>query len=489
MYREGAEVSEIMVNYKYVTLKKEIKPLKKIGLLLLIVLIITNMLSASVFSSEASEQMQAVWIATVYNIDFPSVKNDPEAQKKEYLQRLDQLEAVGINAVFVQVRPKADALYSSAINPWSDILTGTQGADPGYDPLGFMVEEAHKRGMQFHAWLNPYRVTTSGTDLNALAWNHPARNHPDWVLYHNGALYYNPEKEGVKNHIVETIQEIVLNYDVDGIVFDDYFYPSNYPLPQGEGRDGLVANERRSHVNAMVERVHGVIKATKANVLFGISPSGIWKNQSSDPTGSNTAGNESYYSVYADTRTWIQNGWIDYVSPQIYWEIGHKVANYETLVKWWSNEVKDTNVHLYISQCLYKESVAGQITSQLQMSQMYPEIGGSIYYNMKNLLADTGGCKTKIKAYNNENAYVAQEVSSQLPASANETNAFSDVLTGTVTANRLNVRSGAGQQHGILCCVTNGTTVKILNENAGWYEVEFSDGLTGWVSRDYIKMK
>ena len=298
--------------------------MRKIISLFALIGLIVSTIAIQVFASTHSQDVRAVWISTVYNLDYPSTKNNEQAQKQEFIQILDTLQGIGINTVVVQVRPKADALYASTINPWSDVLTGTQGKNPGYDPLSFMIEEAHKRNMSIHAWLNPYRVTTSGTDLSTLSLTHPARLNPSWVITHNNALYYNPEVSEVKQHIVDTVVEIVKNYDVDGIHFDDYFYPSNYPLPTGETKDGVVANMRRSHVNDMISKVGAAIKKTNPKVVFGVSPSGIWKNDLSDITGSNTSGSESYYSVYADTRTWIQNEWIDYVVPQIYWETDRK---------------------------------------------------------------------------------------------------------------------------------------------------------------------
>jgi uncharacterized lipoprotein YddW (UPF0748 family) len=366
---------------------------------LLLVIIFVSNVSADASLANKQTNMQAVWMATVLNIDFPSTKNNIAAQKKEYTEKLDKLKAIGINTIVVQVRPKADALYKSNINPWSDVLTGIQGKNPGYDPMTFMIEEAHKRGMTFHAWLNPYRITTSGTNLGILYATHPAKLHPEWVIKCNNALYYNPELEGVKSHIVETVKEIVKNYNIEAIDFDDYFYPSNYPLPKGEGKNGKVANNRRQNINDMIKRVSMAIKSTKKNVLFGISPAGIWKNSTSDSTGSNTSGNESYYSIYADTRSWIKNQWIDYIAPQIYWETGNKSADYETLVKWWSNEVKGTNVKLYISQGIYNEVVAKQIDVQLKINRKYSQVGGSFYYGLKSLLGDTEECKKKISAF------------------------------------------------------------------------------------------
>jgi uncharacterized lipoprotein YddW (UPF0748 family) len=345
-----------------------------------------------------TKETRAVWIATIYSLNFPNVRNDIEAQKNQYIQYLDELKDMGINTIVFQVRPKADAFYKSSINPWSEFLTGTQGQDPGYDPLEFMIEETHKRGMEFHAWLNPYRVTTKGqTNLNALSKNHPARLHPDWILEYDNALYYNPELEDVRNHIVDTVKEIVSNYNVDAIHFDDYFYPSNYPLPDGEYGDGEADNHRRDNINKMVAAVHNAIKEINSDVKFGISPSGIWKNSSSDSTGSNTNGYEAFYSVAADSRAWIKNGWIDYIVPQIYWETGNRAADYETLVNWWSNEVKGTNVKLYVGHGVYKDVVANEIDTQMQINTKYPEVSGSFYYGVQNILDNVNGCKDKIQ--------------------------------------------------------------------------------------------
>ena len=214
------------------------------------------------------------------------------------------------------------------------------------------------------------------------------------------AKQHSQEKESVKNLIVYTVYEIIAKYKVDGIVFDDYFYPSKYPLPEGESRDGEIANMRREHINNMIKRVHELIEETRPEVLFGVSPAGIWKNNSSDSTGSATSGNEAYYSNCADVRTWIENEWVDYVSPQIYWSIGTAAADYETLVKWWANEVDGTGVKLWISQAVYRESVASQMDEQLAINKKYPAVTGSMYYNVSHLLGDTGGCQSQIAEFN-----------------------------------------------------------------------------------------
>lgn len=348
--------------------------------------------------AEAAEQeMRAAWISTVYSADYPSVTNDIAAQKAEFTQKLDKMQALGLNTAVVQVRPKGDAFYESALNPWSAVLTGMQGQDPGYDPMAFMIEEAHKRGMEFHAWMNPYRITTSGTDLAALSADNMARQHPDWILTYNNAMYYDPAREEVKQYICDSVAEILENYDVDAIHFDDYFYPSNYPLPEGEDGEGMTATIRRSHVNDLIERVYRTIKNTDASVEFGISPMGVWKNSTSDPAGSATKGSEGYYVVFGDAKCWVEEGWVDYIVPQIYWERGNASADYETLVKWWSDVVAGTDVKLYIGQGIYKDVVAGEIAEQLKINEKY-DADGSFFFSLRDLLENRQGCATALQA-------------------------------------------------------------------------------------------
>ena len=356
-----------------------------------------NLTGTAAFGEE--KEMRAVWMATVSNIDFPVAGSTANEQKKEFSDKLDALQAIGINAVMVQVRPKSDALYRSRINPWSDVLTGVQGENPGYDPLEYMVEEAHNRGIELHAWLNPYRITTSGqTDLELLCEGHPAKVHPDWIIEHNGALYYNPAKEEVKRYISDTVGEIVENYNVDGIHFDDYFYPAYYPLPAGEDKDGKEANARRQHVNDMVEMVYHRIKSINKNVQFGISPNGIYKNEETGVYGSVIRGYQSYYEVYADSKAWIDKGIIDYIAPQIYWESNHATAAYESVVRYWLDMVKGTNVKLYIGEAAYKDNTAAEMKSHIDFCRKTNVVAGSIFYNVTNLLANRKGVKDTIKS-------------------------------------------------------------------------------------------
>ena len=368
--------------------------------LLCIALGMTTIAVQEVYAADAAD-MRAVWISTVYSADYPSVTNNEAAQKAEFIEKLEQAQALGMNTVVVQVRPKGDAFYESDLNPWSAVLTGVQGVDPGYDPMGFMIQETHKRGMEFHAWMNPYRITTSGTDLAALSADNMARQHPDWILTYNNAMYYNPANEDVKDYICDTVEEIVENYDVDAIHFDDYFYPSNYPLPEGEDRDGVTANERRDHVNDLIKQVYRTIKKADSSVEFGISPMGIWKNSTSDPDGSATRGTEGYYSVFGDAKTWVEKGWVDYIVPQIYWEQGNAYADYETLVRWWSDVVKGTGVDLYIGHGIYKDVVASEIEEQLKVNEKY-NVSGSFFFSLRDLLNNRQGCADAVKAYYEE---------------------------------------------------------------------------------------
>lgn len=350
--------------------------------------------STTIFALADQKEMRAAWISTVYNMDWPTTKNNPTKQKQEYINLLDSLKSVGINTVVVQVRPTADAFYKSDINPWSKYLTGTQGKNPGYDPLPFLIDEAHKRGMEFHAWFNPYRITTDTTDLNKLAKNHPARLHPDWVLtYKNSkynALLYNPGLPEVRKHVVDTVREVVRNYDIDGVHFDDYFYrdgmndDATYKKFAKDGQSK--ANWRRENVNSLLKDVKSAIKGIKPNVVFGVSPSGIWRNKSNDNTGSDTKGFEHYSESYADSRTWIRQGLVDYIVPQLYWKIGYSPADYSKLVSWWSNEVKGYDVDLYIGQGVYKDDVASEIKKQVELNRKYSQIKGSMYFTSENIV-------------------------------------------------------------------------------------------------------
>jgi len=349
--------------------------------------------------SKAQEPMRAAWVSTVFNIDWPSKASygNPSKQKQEYISLIDRLKSTGINTIIIQVRPESDALYRSSINPWSRYLTGSQGREPGYDPLAFIIEESHKRGLKVHAWFNPYRASiyddkSTTSPMNAI------NKHPDWTIHYKGKWYYDPAIPEVTKYIADTVAEVVQNYDVDGIHFDDYFYPGpEFPDDASYKKYAKGRNRgdwRRDNVNKMVKTVRDRIKSIKPNMPFGISPAGIWKNKSSDPNGSNTSGGESYFNQHSDTRYWIKNKYIDYVVPQVYWRIGHPKANYETLVRWWSDQVAGTNVKLYIGQGIYKsgqkeyagENVAREIKNQLYINKKYPNVAGEIFFSARDIV-------------------------------------------------------------------------------------------------------
>lgn len=391
------------------------KILKKITAVMLAAFMILGGIPYVNKAQAAEKEMRAAWVSTVYNLDWPKTKNNASKQKQELTQLMDKLKGCGINTIVLQVRPESDALYKSSINPWSKYLTGTQGKDPGYDPLAFAIQEAHKRGMELHAWMNPYRVTSSGTDLNSLVSSHPARKNPSWVIKYNNKMYYDPGNPDVVDYLVKTVKEVVDKYDVDGIHFDDYFYPSSsFPddasyKAYGKGQDRN--NWRRENVNTLLKKVKAVVNA-RSGCEFGVSPFGIWRNKSSDcPDGSETSGSQSYYNMLADSRTWIRKGYVDYIVPQIYWPIGLKVADYSKLVKWWANEVKGYDVDLYIGQGIYKQgqssysgqNIAKEIKNQININKKYDTVKGSMYFSARDIVNNASiynDLKSMYGAYN-----------------------------------------------------------------------------------------
>jgi uncharacterized lipoprotein YddW (UPF0748 family) len=352
------------------------------------------------------QQLRAEWIASVTNIDWPSRPGlTADQQKAELVRWYDEAVALNLNAVVVQIRPTADAFWPSALEPWSQWLTGAQGQDPGYDPLAFAVTEAHKRNLEFHGWFNPYRVSMN-TDINALVPTHPARVHPDWVVAYGGKLYYNPGIPEVRKFTIDAIMDAVRKYDIDAVHFDDYFYP--YPVA-GQTFDDTatyakygngvpLADWRRSNIDALMSGLSSAIRSAKPWVQFGVSPFAVWRNASTDPEGSPTqAGVQTYDDLYADTRKWVREGWLDYITPQVYWNIGFEVADYAKLVPWWSDVVSGTKVNLYIGHANHKVANPAQpaawqdpneMSRQLTFNQGYPQVKGDIYFSAAQVRAN-----------------------------------------------------------------------------------------------------
>ncbi|HEX8503815.1 MAG TPA: family 10 glycosylhydrolase [Hymenobacter sp.] len=355
-------------------------------------------------------ELRGMWIATVENIDWPNQRGEsPEQYRREYRRLLDAGQRAGLNAVFVQIRPASDAFYKSNLEPWSKWLTGVQGKAPadGEDPLPFLIIEAHRRGMEFHAWFNPYRATMDSV-TRRLAPNHPYRQHPDWFFRYGGQLLYNPGLPAVRAHITRVILDVVRRYDIDAVHFDDYFYP--YPEagkiihdeaafrdynPEGFTQLG---DWRRNNVNVLIRDLHDSIRTAKRWVKFGISPFGVWMNKSANPLGSDTrAGQPSYSNLYADSRLWLEKGWIDYILPQLYWSTNFRLVPYPILLEWWTRNHFDR--HLYIGHGTYRmlENTRSDTTwrnprelpRQIRLNRAYPDDAtGSVFFSAKSLLAN-----------------------------------------------------------------------------------------------------
>lgn len=348
--------------------------------------------------ANTSSDMRGVWVSTVYNLDFPSkATTDSVRLRNEIDEIVKNCVDTGYNTIFLQVRPEADAIYPSTIFPWSRHLTGKNGSAPdgGFDPLSYWVEQCHMNSMEIHAWINPYRITVDGqNEYNSLVWNHPAKQHPEWVVrYSNGNYYFNPGIPEVRKLVVSGVEEILRNYNVDGIHMDDYFYPgSSFEdeqtfLTYNNGQFTNIADWRRDNVNQLVSTLHRI--TGNYGRVFGISPSGIWDNKASNPLGSNTRGMSSYSQLYADSRTWVRNGWVDYLAPQIYWEFGYSVADYEVLAKWWSDVFSGSSAKLYIGLASYRSAEAkpgstwyqgSEIAKQMKYNRTSRTIDGEIHF-------------------------------------------------------------------------------------------------------------
>ena len=384
-----------------------------------IILLLLAVVMSAGFGGNAEEalkrEMRAAWVATVYRIDWPTSVNNASAQKAELNAYLDNLQTQHFNAIYLQVRTMCDAFYQSSYEPWSSYLTGTRGKDPGYDPLAYAVEQCHARGIQCHAWINPYRWST-GTN-----WNTPQdqdlKNKGMLLSYTSGSTtttILNPGLPETRQRIVNVIQEIITNYDVDGIVFDDYFYPNGIPtnssagdynLWNDSGVDMTLADWRRNNVNMMVADVYNMIQEVKPEVRFGISPAGVAGTRSTSanqhgvtpcPTGSDW----QYNGIFSDPLAWLEQGTIDYISPQLYWKTNHSTNPFGPLTQWWSYIAKHFGRHHYASHSISflaegsnTTSSWAEITTQINYSRQYTENSapGVVLYSAKNINGNNGG--------------------------------------------------------------------------------------------------
>lgn len=340
--------------------------------------------AGTVRGAEPKREFRGAWLHTIFQGQY---KRQGTEQNKAYLAaQLDSLQAMGVNAVLFQVRPQSDAFYASTLEPWSRFLTNDGAApEPFWDPLEYMVAEAHARGMELHAWLNPYRVTSNSNQT--LPAGHIYHSHPERFIRYDGKLYFDPGLPENREFIGAVVDDIVARYDVDGIHFDDYFYP--YPKAGVEfGDDASYARYgqgmdrgdwRRKNVDLLIADLHRRIRAAKPWVRFGVSPFGIHRNKSTDPDGSETSGLQNYDALFADVLLWDREGWTDYTLPQLYWELDHRAASTRVLNQWW-NDHAGTNRHLYIGQDVTKCMDKGELAEKVAISRRNPNVQGNCWW-------------------------------------------------------------------------------------------------------------
>ncbi len=357
---------------------------------------------------DAKHEFRGAWIQTAYQGEYQTMT--PQELQKDFVRKLDYLQACGINAIIFQVRPEADAFYYSELEPWSRFYTGEQGRAPegNFDLMKFLIEECHKRAMEFHAWLNPYRVSTNAKI--PLAEKHIYHRYPEWFVTYNNQILFDPGIPENQQFICQVVRDIVLRYDVDAIHMDDYFYPypvAGLPFPDEKSfhkyglekgyKEEQKNDWRRENVNMLISELKRTILLVKPWVRFGISPFGIYRNKKStiDGSGSETNGLQNYDDLYADVLYWVRQGWLDYNMPQIYWEIDHPAADYKTLIHWWDKYAGER--HLYIGQDVARTMKAGQLTQKMAYERSLPHIGGNCFWPANELLWNNGGIADSLK--------------------------------------------------------------------------------------------
>lgn len=367
------------------------------------------MLLALVVSAQQKREFRGAWIQCV-NGQFKGIGT--ETMQRTLTYQLNELKKDGCNAIIFQVRPECDALYESDLEPWSYYLTGVQGEKPNpyWDPLQWMIDECHRRGMELHAWINPYRAKTKSPHQNAA--NHVIVRHPEWTFDYDGLTLLNPAYKECRDYICDVVKDIVERYDVDGLHIDDYFYP--YPVAGVEIPDeaqyraapnGMKNRDdwRRYNVNMFIQQVYETIHATKPWVKFGVSPFGIYRNQKSDPNGSKTNGLQNYDQLYADVLLWDANGWMDYCVPQLYWEIGNKAADYDELIHWWNRHL--TRTPLYIGEDVERtvkypdltNKSQHQLAAKMALHAELPRIQGTVLWYAKAAVDNVGNYGTLLR--------------------------------------------------------------------------------------------
>ncbi len=388
----------------------------------LCILIWLFMLTAHILDAQElnapKSRFRGVWIATVRNLDWPSRPGIPvEQMKEEYRKHLDLLQSLGMNAVIVQVRPSGDAMYPSALEPWSMYLSGKQGVPPpgGFDPLQFMINETHARAMEFHAWFNPFRGVRDA-DAAELAKGHIYHRHPEWFLRYGDHLYFDPGNPGVRKFCRDVILDVVRRYDIDAIHFDDYYYP--YRIEGEEFPDaasfeaygasfypGAKDDWRRENINRFVQSLHDSLEVIKPWVHFGISPFGVWRNKSRDPRGSDTETLQTNYDdLYGDALKWVNEGWLDYILPQCYQYLGRDIMDYRAVTQWWNEN--HGQVNFFIGQSPYRLgrdergepwTRGNEIARQLVYHDSVPDLKGSAFFRSSTFFGNPLGLNDLLK--------------------------------------------------------------------------------------------
>ena len=370
-------------------------------------LLTTLLLCIPALAFGAEREFRAAWVATVHNLDWPSRPGLPAAaQKAELRAILDRAAQLKLNALLFQVRPASDALYASPREPWSRYLTGTQGVSPGYDPLEFAISEAHARGIELHAWINPFRAVSNVN--SQLAPNHIAKTHPEWVRRHGVQLWVDPGEPAAREYVLGIFQDIVRRYNVDGVHIDDYFYP--YPL-KGKGpwfpddaswqkygvKSGLSREDwRRDNINKFVQAMYRTVKATRPSAKVGISPFGIWRPGIPPTTEAQL---DAYGHLYADSRKWLTEGWCDYFSPQLYWSIQPAKQSFPVLLEWWRSQSRGTPVWPGIAtERIGPSRPASEIIKQIALTRQGTNSPGHIHWSMKALMRNQGGVADALRS-------------------------------------------------------------------------------------------
>ncbi len=372
------------------------------------------LLFSSIAYAQPKYEFRAVWIATVDNIDWPSRGNYNTAlQKEEFIRQLDLHQRNGMNAVVVQVRPACDAFFPSDYEPWSEWLTGQQGRAPVpfYDPLEFMIRETHKRGMEFHAWCNPYRAVFR-VNKSSIAPSHVTRVHPEWVITYGDTKYLDPGNKQVQQYVVSVIRDMLKRYDVDAVHFDDYFYPyriagKEFPDDASYAKYGAGMDKetwRRSNVDSVILMLNRTIREEKKSCKFGISPFGVWRNLSQDSLGSDThAGQTNYDDLYADILLWLKKGWIDYVTPQLYWEFEYRNAPFGILLDWWSKHSYGRPCYVGLGYYRAGSNVywrdKSQLPRQLTAIRNTPHIDGEVYFSSTSFFKNPFGWNDTLREH------------------------------------------------------------------------------------------